>query len=291
MTIALVTYNDDGAYHSSSVGNEDDLLINYLQSKGLTIEKAIWNNPKVNWNKYDFALIKSPWDYFNLIDDFYEWLTKMEGERLRFLNPIITVKWNADKHYLKDIENGGLKIAPCIFLEKGKSVNLIDYFTKLGAEKLIVKPAVSGGSKNTFKITVENVGEVSQQLQVLLEVEDFIVQPFLKEIEDDGEWSFLFFGGKFSHALIKKAKEGDFRVQHVFGGSIHPQQPPKELIGKAQLYVDQFAKGCLYARVDGVMVNQQFLLMELELIEPFLFLETNIESLENYYQALLKFIN
>ena len=287
MNIAIVTYNDNGAYHLSSLKNEDDLLVEYLERKGLTIEKMVWNDPRVEWESYDAVVIKSPWDYFNLIDDFYAWLTKMEEKNIKFLNPIAIVKWNADKHYLKDIEDGGLKIAPCIFLEKGKQVNLNDYFHNLNTNKLIVKPAVSGGSKNTFKVVAENVKEINQQLQSLLEAEDLIVQPFLKEIEEQGEWSFLFFGGKFSHALVKKAKDGDFRVQHVFGGTIHPQQPPEGLIEIAQGYIDRFAKDCLYARVDGVVVDQQFLLMELELIEPYLFLETNLDSLENYYQALL----
>jgi len=291
MNIALVTYNDNGAYHNQTSENEDDLLINYLQRKEFTIEKAIWNNPEVNWESYDLVLLKSPWDYFNMIGDFYQWLTAMENKNVKLINPITIIKWNADKHYLKDIEEGGLKIAPCIFLEKGKKVNLNEYFFKLNTEILIVKPAVSGGSKNTFKINAQNVEEVNQQLQLLVQVEDFIVQPFLKEIEDDGEWSFLFFGGKFSHALLKKAKTGDFRVQPIFGGTVHPQVPPIELLKKAQQYVDQFAKDCLYARVDGVIVNQQFLLMELELIEPFLFLETNKKSLVNYYQALQNFIN
>lgn len=288
MKIALVTYY--GSYHLSSLKNEDDLLIDYLERKGLTVEKTVWNNPEVVWESYDVVLIKSPWDYFNLIDDFYAWLAKMEDKNIKFLNPIATLKWNADKHYLKDIEDSGLSIAPCFFLEKGKQVNLNDYFRSLNTTKFIVKPAVSGGSKNTFKVVADNVEGINQQLQSLLAVEDFIVQPFLSEIEENGEWSFLFFGGKFSHALMKKAKAGDFRVQHVFGGTIHPQQPPKHLIVTAQAYVDHFAKSCLYARVDGVIVDERFLLMELELIEPYLFLETNLDSLENYYQALLRFM-
>lgn len=286
MKIALLTYNDNGTYHRPAEKNEDDLLIDYLLTKGLTVEKTVWNHPHVKWESYDLVIIKSPWDYFNLIGDFYDWLTEMEKKKIKFLNPIATVKWNADKHYLKDIENAGLSIAPCVFLEKGELVHLDDYFLKLNSQKLIVKPAVSGGSKNTFKVTPENVEEVNRELHLLLAEESFILQPFLTEIEEHGEWSFIFFGGQFSHALVKKAKAGDFRVQHVFGGTIHPQLPPVALIADAQRYVDQFAKDCLYARVDGVIVNQQFLLMELELIEPFLFLDTNKKSLENYFQAL-----
>lgn len=285
MNIALVTYTDYGAYHSQTTENEDDQLIEYLQSKGLTLEKAIWNDSNVNWGKYDFVLLKSPWDYFNLIDDFYTWLNALEAKQIKLFNPISTVKWNADKHYLQDIKEAGLKIAPCIFLKKETAIELKPYFEKLNTNTLIVKPAVSGGSKNTFKITAENVDLMNKELNLLLSEEDFIIQPFLKEIEENGEWSLVFFGGEFSHALLKKAKTGDFRVQHVFGGTVHPQTPSKELIAIAQQYVNQFAKNCLYARVDGVMVEEEFLLMELELIEPFLFLDTNKESLANYYQA------
>ncbi|RZL34656.1 MAG: hypothetical protein EOP00_31230 [Pedobacter sp.] len=164
------------------------------------------------------------------------------------------------------------------------------YFDIYNTDKFIVKPAVSGGSKNTFKVTSENVDEIDEKLKSLVAIEDFIIQPFLKEIEEEGELSFLFFNGKFSHALLKKAAKGDFRVQATFGGTVYPQKPNEDLITTAQKYVDQFAKGCLYARVDGAMVNNQFMLMELELIEPFLFLETSEKALENYYQGLVSLI-
>ncbi len=288
MNVVLITYNDKGTYNNSSHENEDDLLIKFLNSKGLQVTKAIWNDPQVIWEQFDLAVLKSPWDYFNLIQDFYQWLTTLENKNVKLLNPIATVKWNADKHYLKDIEERGLAVASCTFLEKGDEQNLKDFFVKLGVDKLIVKPAISGGSKNTFKVTPENVESISTQLRVLLKDEAFIVQPFLKEIEENGEWSFVFFGGKFSHALLKKAKTGDFRVQHSFGGTIHPQEPNAVLLETAKRYVDQFAKDCLYARVDGVIVDNEFQLMELELIEPFLFLETHDDSYENYYQALKK---
>ncbi|WP_431294337.1 hypothetical protein [Pedobacter sp. P26] len=92
----------------------------------------------------------------------------------------------------------------------------------------------------------------------------------------------------YSHSLIKQAKPGDFKVQPAHGGSVHPQTPGEELITTAQQYVNSFAKKCLYARVDGTFVNGEFLLMELELIEPFLFLNTDPQNYERYYQALLE---
>lgn len=290
MQIALVTYLDKGAFASPTLENEDDTLLNFLIKKGLNVEKIIWNDPNIDWKAYDLVILKSPWDYFDLIDSFYKWLAMLQKEGVRLLNPIATVKWNADKHYLHEIAKTGLKVVKSIFITKGEQVDLSNYFKVFDAEKFIVKPCVSGGSKNTFKVNLENVKEISEKINLLLTEEDFILQPFVKEIEEDGEWSFVFFNGQFSHALLKKAKPGDFRVQHSFGGTIHPQQPAANLVASAQKYVNVFAKNCLYARVDAALIQQELVLMELELIEPFLFLNTNVNALANYYEALTAFI-
>ena len=286
MNIALVTYLDKGAYDSTTVESEDDKLLNFLREKGLNIEKVIWNDPSINWEDYGLAILKSPWDYFDLIEDFYKWLNHLEDKKVSLLNPIDVVKWNANKLYLQEIEAAGLKITPSIFIHKQENVNLSQFFEKFKVDKLIVKPCVSGGAKNTFKVTTDNVVEVNQILNQLLQEEDFIIQPFLPEILENGEWSFIFLNGVYSHSLVKQAKPGDFRVQPAHGGSVHPQNPNAELIATAQQYVNQFAKKCLYARVDGTFVNGDFLLMELELIEPFLFLNTDPQNYERYYKAL-----
>ncbi|RZJ77197.1 MAG: hypothetical protein EOO47_17505 [Flavobacterium sp.] len=290
MNIALVTYQDKGAYNTINVNNEDDQIISYLTEKGLNISKEIWNDEQVKWENYDLAILKSPWDYFDLIEDFYAWLKKIEDLNIKLLNPLEIVRWNADKHYLHDIENAGLNVTPSKFITKGDEVNLLQYFEDFKTDQFIVKPAVSGGSKNTFRVTAANVDEINEKLKILVQLEDFILQPFIKEIEEIGELSFLFFNGQFSHALLKKAAKGDFRVQATFGGTVLPHQPNDELIKTAKKYVDQFAEGCLYARVDGAMVNNEFVLMELELIEPFLFLDTNEKALKNYYEALIELI-
>lgn len=290
MNIALVTYLDKGAYDSTTVESEDDKLLNFLNEKELNIEKVIWNDPRVNWENYSLAILKSPWDYFDLIEEFYSWLDFLEAKNIKLLNPIEVVRWNANKQYLQEIEAAGLKITPSFFLQNKESVNLEHFFEKFNTNKLIVKPCVSGGAKNTFKVTTDNVNEVNQKLNLLIQDEDFIIQPFLPEILESGEWSFIFFNGAYSHSLIKQAKPGDFRVQPAHGGSVHPQKPSEELIATAQQYVTLFAKDCLYARVDGTIVNGEFLLMELELIEPFLFLNTEPENYERYYKALVELI-
>ncbi len=288
MKIALITYLDKGAYDTTTVEREDDKLLYFLKEKELTIDLVIWNNPHINWEDYQVAILKSPWDYFDLIEDFYTWLDLLVTKKVKLLNPINVVRWNSDKRYLKEIEAAGLKIIPSIFINKQNRVSLKHFFDEFNTDKLIVKPCISGGAKNTFKVTIDHVEAVNRQLNYLLQEEDFIIQPFLPEILESGEWSFIFFNGTYSHSLIKRAKPGDFRVQPAHGGSVHPQNPDHDLIAMAQQYVDLFAKNCLYARVDGTFVNGDFLLMELELIEPFLFLNTAPENYDRYYEALKK---
>jgi len=286
MNIALVTYFDQGKYDSDTVESEDGRLLNFLKAKGLNIQKVIWNDPDTKWENYELAILKSPWDYFDLIEHFHQWLSFLKEKKIKLLNPIDVVRWNTDKHYLKEIHQAGLKITPSIFLERDEKIDFNAFFEKFKTKKLIVKPCVSGGAKNTFKVTAKNAKEIEGKLTELIKTEDFIIQPFLPEILESGEWSFIFFNGVYSHALIKQAKAGDFRVQPAHGGSVHPQNPDQKLIETAARYVRQFAKNCLYARVDGVFVNGDFLLMELELIEPFLFLNTDQQNYERYYKAL-----
>ena len=154
---------------------------------------------------------------------------------------------------------------------------------------LLIKPRVSGGSKNTFALNRQEAEERKAALDTLFSEEGYMVQPFLAEVPEKGEWSFVFFRGQFSHSVLKKAKSGDFRVQHYLGGSIYPTAtPPQHLLAQATRIARHFAAECLYARVDGIEVGEDLLLMELELIEPFLFLFTHGPAFAAYHQALLE---
>lgn len=285
LKIALVTYDAINSYGSLS-GSEDGVLTQYLSSKGLDLTPEVWDDPAVNWQQYDLALFKSPWDYFDKFSAFSAWLDRIEALGLRTLNPLATVRWNAHKRYLLDVQRAGLPVVPTALLKSGEAVDLAGFYDQFNTPTLIIKPSVSGGAKNTFLVPKSEIIEGTAKVQALLAQEDYLVQPFMPQIQEEGEWSFLFFNGKYSHCLLKSAKTGDFRVQHFFGGTILAQPAPAHLLPQAQRLVDQFAQGCLYARVDGVAVGEELQLMELELIEPFLFLHTHPQGLENYYQAL-----
>ncbi|WP_439881592.1 ATP-grasp domain-containing protein [Pontibacter sp. MBLB2868] len=284
--VALITYQNTGSFSGIS-DEENDNLFRYLTEKGLPVSYQIWDDPAVDWSQFDLVLLKSPWDYFDKIDAFYAWLDKLEQLNCQVLNPVKTVRWNADKRYLKDVQERGLKIVPTVWLEKGQTFDATEAFDILGTEKIILKPSVSGGAKNTFALTREDAAASAASINALLQEEAFLVQPFVEEIKTKGEWSFLFFNGEYSHTILKTAKPGDFRVQHFFGGTIHTPEPPAALLETAHNIVDNFASDCLYARVDGVEINGELYLMELELIEPFLFMAMSEGSLERYYQAVM----
>ena len=284
--IALITYTDTGNYSGIS-DEENSKLYFLLKEKGLNVSFQIWDDPAVDWSRFDLIVLKSPWDYFDKIDTFYAWLDKLERLNVRVLNPVEIVRWNADKRYLLDLQEQGVKVVPTVWLEQGDTFEAGQLFQQLGADKLIIKPAVSGGAKNTFALTLEEAGTKTDALNALLQQESFLAQPFLEEIKTKGEWSFLFFNGEYSHTVLKTAKPGDFRVQHFYGGTVHTPEPPAALLSAAQRIVDKHAKGCLYARVDGVELDGELALMELELIEPFLFMDMSHGAFQRYYEALL----
>ncbi|WP_375418410.1 RimK family alpha-L-glutamate ligase [uncultured Hymenobacter sp.] len=241
----------------------------------------------MDWRAYDAVVLKSPWDYFDRIEEFYHWLDLLEKQGVGIWNPLAIVRWNADKRYLRDIEAAGFRIVPTRWLARGSAFEAEELFAEFQAEKLVVKPAVSGGAKNTFALTRVQAAAQTPALTALLAAEDFLAQPFLPQIQAPGEWSLLYFGGEFSHCVLKTPKRGEFRVQLYFGSDTRAASPPPALRATADALVARFAPGCLYARVDGVEVEGELLLMELELIEPTLFLAYD-EGAAGRYEAALR---
>jgi glutathione synthase/RimK-type ligase-like ATP-grasp enzyme len=289
LQIALVTCRSLGDY-TANADSEDDRLYRFLAEKGHQVSFQVWDDEQVDWTAFDAILIKSPWDYFDKINAWYTWLDKLEALGCRVLNPVKTLRWNADKIYFKDMEAQGVQLVPTVWLEQGSTFNADAVFEAIGQDKLIVKPRVSGAAKNTLAIERSEAGNYTGRINALLQEEAFLAQPFLEQIKTQGEWSFIFFNGEYSHTVLKTAKSGDFRVQHFFGGSVHTPTPPADMLATATHIVQQFASDCLYARVDGVELGGELALMELELIEPFLFLSTSEGALERYYQALLQLL-
>jgi len=286
MRIAFVGYEIQQKHTADTQVDEDSLLFSLLSEKGLDIHREIWDDPAVRWDDYALVLIKSPWDYFEKFSQFNQWLDNITAAGIRMLNPYSIIKWNSDKHYLLEMVAAGFNVIPSAIIESGAITDLAPFFSQFNTQQLIVKPCVSGGARNTFTVTPHKLPELQPKIDALVQEEAYLVQPFIKEIETAGEWSFIFFNGTLSHCVVKRPRSGDFRVQLTHGGSVHIATPQPEHVKSATAFVERFAKGCLYARVDAVIIDNVLTLMELELIEPYLFLGTVPGGYENYYTAL-----
>lgn len=284
--IALVTHQN----HTTALSNEEDQnLLYFLRSRGLDMHYEIWDNPDVDWPSYDAVILKSTWDYHEKYDRFTQWLDQLEKTGARLFNPIQTVRWNSDKRYLKEVMADGFPVAPSLFFEPGERPDISGLFAQLGTGKLIAKPCVSAGARGTFIINKSEAGEQQPRIHSFMDEKNYIIQPFIEEIKQ-GEWSLFFFNGKYSHCVLKVPKTDDFRVQPQHGGVISSQQASADMIARADQYVQRYARGTLYCRVDVVRYSGKLTLMELEMIEPYLFLDTAAGAMENYYSALVDMI-
>lgn len=283
--LVIVTYYSTGAYDSNTI-DEDKLLSGILTELGLSHEIHAWSDPTVDWSSFSHLLIKSTWDYFDFYPEFLTWLDKIKALGIPVLNDLETIRWNSSKEYLLEIESKGFPTIAGLILEKGSKPDLEKIRDKVKSETLVVKPLVSGGAKNTLKIPVKEWTKSEQKVISLLQEEAFLVQPFVKEVAEVGEYSLIFFNQTFSHAVLKTPAPSDFRVQHYYGGTIQEIHPDSTLLESAQKLIDTFGKGTLYGRVDGVLIDGVFHLMELELIEPYLFLGLSEQAIPNYKEAI-----
>jgi len=287
MNIALVSYQNKKLTQSHL--EEDVQLSKFLETKGLIVQRPEWNDLQIDWKQFDVVILKSPWDYHDNFDSFILWLSELDKAGIKVLNPFTTVLWNSDKHYLKQIADDGLPVIKSIFLEKGIVPDLAELLDKSRCKKMIIKPCVSASAKNTMLLTFDTISSVQNAINGLLANESFLVQPFMEEILQ-GELSFMFFNGNFSHSTLKVPKTGDFRVQSEYGGTVQKINTDIAHLQAAGKYVEKYGKGTLYARVDGIISNGTFVLMELELIEPYLFLNCHEPGFDNYYQGLLQLL-
>lgn len=285
--IAIVSYYSTGAYDSNTI-DEDQILSSVLDQLGISHEIQVWSNPAVDWSNFSCLLIKSPWDYFDYYPEFLNWLEQIKRLGIPVWNDIDTIKWNSSKNYLLEIESDGFPVISGMVLPKGSKPDLEMILEKIESEILVVKPLVSGGAKNTLKIPVRDWAKQEEKVNQLVQNEDFLVQPFVQEVAEVGEYSLIFFNCQFSHAVLKTPAKSDFRVQHYYGGTIQEIQPKSAMLTAAQKLMDKYGSNTLYGRVDGVEIGGVFHVMELELIEPYLFLGLSEKAIPNYKAALMK---
>jgi len=265
--------------HLPGVHPDDAHLADSLQRLGIEPTACIWNDPAVDWSRFDAVLMRTTWDYFKHVAAFKHWLERLP---VPIINDRPLLRWNSDKRYLLELERLGVQIIPTRIVSAGE---LPVVLAAMRGQDVVVKPTVSGGGWHTLRGTVGDIAFAQALAQLPSELE-YMLQPFVPEIVSDGECSLLFFDGRFSHAVVKRAARGDYRVQSEFGGSVEAIEPDAAIIASAQQVLDAVAAlghvDSAYARVDGVIVDGRFRLMELEMIEPSLFLGDRPDAAERF---------
>ena len=267
--------------------NEDDLLlVPPLQELGVTAVPAVWDSPDVCWEEFQGVVVRSCWDYHHRLEEFLAWVARLERAGIPVWNPPAILRWNSHKGYLRDLAARGVPIVPTRWLGRGEPVDLATLLEDAGWRDAVVKPAVSASASETWRTSTEAAAGDQARLGELLRAGDVMVQPFVSEVRDRGEWSIIFLGGRFSHAVLKQPAEHDYRVQWEFGGTAVTQAPPSGLLADAQAVMGAVPGYPLYARVDGVERGGRLMLMELELIEPHLFLGWEADATRRLAVAL-----
>lgn len=262
---------------------DEDLppLEHALREAGAEVAVADWDDPEVDWPRFDLALLRSTWDYSQRLPEFLGWAQRI-SHRTRLLNPFDVVRWNTDKHYLGELARVGVPVVPSAFVEPGDDAEAaLAAFLEAHpeADDFVVKPSVGAGSRDAQRHAPEERAAAIAHVRRLLDAHrSALLQPYLPSVDSHGETALLFFDGEFSHAIRKgpllqrnaEATRALFAAEHIM-----PRQPSDDEIDVARraLAAMPFAQPLLYARVDLIRADDGSpRLLELELTEPSVFL-------------------
>ena len=280
--LALITYS--GLPHGAE---SERLMLPYLAAANVETEILDWRSPGIDFSKFDLVVLRSCWDYHLRAAEFIGWLQRV-AQITPVLNAINTVLWNHNKFYLREVAAAGIEIVPTIFVSHLKELNAEDATTLRSWHNTVVKPAISASAHNT---RLMDGAPWSADQEVMRTMKGpFLMQPFIPEIQDQGEISFVYIDGRFSHAALKRPAAGDFRVQQEHGGSAELFHPSAALLDQANEIAAKVpqVRDSLYCRIDAVVRDGKLVLMELELIEPELFLGMAEGAAERFARAIIR---
>lgn len=264
----------------------DDLpLPAAFAARGTRAVPCVWDAQEVRWTNFDGVLLRSTWDYTEKYAAFLQWLDRLDAEHVPLWNSTRTVRWNSDKKYLDELAAEGIVTVPTLRSTPAALGESIAKARDRGWRQLVVKPAISAGARMTMKLGPGDSIPTGATWN-----SDVLVQPYFSEIESRGEWSLLYFGGVFSHAVLKRPHAGDFRTQPQFRAKLQAADPPGAIRKAADLCLEaaQRLQGetLVYARVDLLETGMGTLLGELELIEPCLYFEHTQDGPRRLVEAL-----
>jgi glutathione synthase/RimK-type ligase-like ATP-grasp enzyme len=266
---------------------DDRLVVDHLTKLGYTCKSAVWDDPSIDWSHAGTCVIRSTWDYHLNAQAFEKWISHVSSQT-RLLNDPSLLRWNMHKHYIADLAGCDVATVPTIFCRAGETIDIADVMQRNEWTEAVAKPVIGLATYGVkrFSHRPDSLNEAQQHVNQLLKKCDVMLQPFMPSVQTHGERALVFIDGEFSHAVRKSA----FQVLAVAGRAgespVEATQAERELGYKALSHLESKP---LYARVDVVHDKEELPnILELELIEPSLFLAMSDSATERFAEALLK---
>jgi glutathione synthase/RimK-type ligase-like ATP-grasp enzyme len=281
---AFLTLDDPSSYVI-----DDELAVAPLRDLGWEAEWVPWRRPGVAWEGYDAVVIRSTYDYTEAPEAFLAVLEAIERAGTPLFNELALVRWNVRKTYLRDLAERGVPVVPTVWRDRLRPGELPELLRAVGADEAVVKPVVGASAGGAFRLDARSVREQADEIEAWYADRALMAQPFVPAIVEEGEFSLFYFNGEHSHTILKTPRTGDFRVQEEHGGRIQAVQADEALLAAGRLALGAIGSTPLYARADFVRATADggFWLMELELIEPSLYLRMDPAAPERFARAIV----
>jgi glutathione synthase/RimK-type ligase-like ATP-grasp enzyme len=277
---------------------DDELAYGPLAALGWRVDTIPWQRTNIEWHTYDAVVIRSTWDYVTDPDSFLDVLGEIERSGTPLFNGLNLVRWNIRKTYLRDLATRGVPVVPTIWRDRLQPNELPDLIEAVGAPEVVIKPVIGANASGAFRLDAQTARSRADELSAYYADRALMVQPFLSAIVTEGEFSLFYFNGTLSHTILKLPKGVDFRVQEEHGGIIRTVETEDALREAGDAALRAIGAVPLYARADFVRANRSLntqpttltytthWLMELELIEPSLYLRMDKAAPEHFARAL-----
>jgi glutathione synthase/RimK-type ligase-like ATP-grasp enzyme len=282
LKLAFLTYSG-----APTLTDDDLLAAAALKRRGVDVVPVVWDAPGAGDTAVDGAIVRSCWDYHERAEAFVAVVDRLASRGLVVLNPPAMVRWNTDKRYLKDLAERGASIPRTAWIERGETASLSDLLVRHDFDRVVVKPRVSLSSVDTFvasRSTAKSEGD--ERLRAVAARKDLLIQELIPEIAE-GEVSLLFFDGRFSHAVRKTPKPGDFRVQSDYGGTSAAMVARPEWVAEASAVLSKLTP-LAYARVDVIVTPRGLRWMELEANDAELFFRLEPSAAERFADVVVR---
>ncbi len=261
--------------------HSEALAVPPLAQLDIAVDAVAWD-AKADWDTYNLIIPRSTWDYHTRYPEFLGFLDRLEAMRAPVYNPIPMLRWNMDKTYILSLRQAGVSTVPTVIVSSEKDIASFSPPWDI----IVVKPYVGASAYGTLRFHSKDA-PWRAHAKKLLRHSSVLIQPFIEDISR-GEISFVFFDGTYSHAVQKTPKAGEFRVHAEFGGQEIPTRPSPYIIEQAASILQHLHTPPLYARIDGIVQNNSLMLMELELCEPYLFLESDSNAPARFAAAIAR---